>query len=280
MLTRWLWSNFEFIIFVVLFLIMNTFLFNDIIFGPVSSRRLGSSLGINLLPPELKICTYNCIYCECGWTSGRKLQDSEFPSRDLVRKALQDRLNELRKYGDIPDAITYAGNGEPTLHPDFEGIVDDSIRIRDLISPESRIVVLSNGSLAHRENVKRALLKVDQNVLKLDSGIEDTFRIMNQPPARWKLSDIISNLKSFNGKLTVQTLFIRGEFNGKKIDNTTDKEVTELIKLYKNIRPSEVMVYTIARGTPTRGLERVSYDELKSIAARIEGIGIKTQISG
>jgi wyosine [tRNA(Phe)-imidazoG37] synthetase (radical SAM superfamily) len=265
---------------VVLFSIMNTFLFSDIIFGPVSSRRLGSSLGINLLPPELKICTYNCIYCECGWTTSRKLPDSEFPSRDLVRKALQDRLNELRKYGDFPDAITYAGNGEPTLHPDFEGIVDDSIQIRDLISPESQIVVLSNGSLAHMENVKRALLKVDQNVLKLDSGIEDTFRALNQPPAGWKLSDIISNLKSFNGKLTVQTLFIRGEFNGKKIDNTTDKEVAELLNLYNNIRPSEVMVYTIARGTPIRGLERVPYDELKSIAARIEGIGIKTQISG
>jgi wyosine [tRNA(Phe)-imidazoG37] synthetase (radical SAM superfamily) len=259
---------------------MNTFLFSEIIFGPVSSRRLGSSLGINLLPEGLKICTYNCIYCECGWTCERKLRDSEFPARDLVRKALQGRLTELRKSGNTPDAITYAGNGEPTLHPDFEGIVDDSISLRDLLSPESKIVVLSNGSLSYRENVKRALLKVDQNVLKLDTGIEDTFRSLNQPPEEWKISDIINNFKSFNGKLIVQTLFIRGEFRGKKIDNTTDKELTELVKMYKEIHPSEVMVYTIARGTPARGLEHILYNELKSIAARIESIGIKTQVSG
>jgi wyosine [tRNA(Phe)-imidazoG37] synthetase (radical SAM superfamily) len=259
---------------------MNTFLFSDIIFGPVSSRRLGSSLGINLLPAGLKICTFNCIYCECGWTCNRNLPDSEFPPREIVKSALQDHLLELRDTGNFPDAITYAGNGEPTLHPDFEGIVEDSINIRNLLSPESRIVVLSNGSLSHRENVKRALLKADQNILKLDSGIEDTFKALNQPPEGWKLSDIINNLKSFNGKLTVQTLFIRGEFRGKKIDNTSGKEIRELLELYREINPSEIMVYTIARGTPVRGLERIPYDELKSIAAIIEKIGIKTQVSG
>ena len=259
---------------------MSTFLFNDIIFGPVSSRRLGSSLGINLLPAGLKVCTFNCIYCECGWTCNRNLPDSEFPPRHIVKKALQDRLLELKEYSVIPDAITYAGNGEPTLHPDFEGIVDDSISIRDEMSPESRIVVLSNGSLSHRENVKRALLKVDQNILKLDTGIEDTFRALNQPPEEWKLQNIINNLKSFNGKLIIQTLFIRGEFRGKKIDNTTREEIGELLKLYREIKPSEVMVYTIARDTPIRGLERIPYDELKSIAAEIEAIGINTQVSG
>ena len=264
----------------LLFSTMNTFLFDSIIFGPVSSRRLGSSLGINLLPPGLKICTYNCIYCECGWTSQRKLEDSEFPSRNLIKEALKDRLSELRKSGDIPDAITYAGNGEPTLHPEFEGIVDDSIELRDLISPESKIVVLSNGSLSHIETVKRALLKVDQNILKLDSGIEGTYRALNQPPAGWKLADIVANLKNYNGELTIQSLFIRGMFRGIKIDNTTDKEIAELIKLYKDIRPSEVMVYTIDRGTPARGLERIPYVELESIAQRIRETGITTQVSG
>lgn len=259
---------------------MSTFLFDDIIFGPVSSRRLGSSLGINLLPPGLKICTYNCIYCECGWTSRKKPDDSEFPSRALVRKALKDRLIELRKEGATPVSITYAGNGEPTLHPDFEGIVDDCIEIRDLIAPDSKIVVLSNGSLSHKDNIKRALLKVDQNILKLDSGIEETYRILNQPLSGLSLKDIINNLKAFNGELTIQTLFIRGEFRGRKIDNTTDKELDELVKLYRNIRPSEVMVYTIDRGTPIRGLERIPIDKLKSIAARIEEIGIMTQVSG
>jgi len=258
---------------------MDTFLFNDIIFGPVSSRRLGSSLGINLLPTGLKICTYNCIYCECGWTCKRNLSDSEFPPRDLVKKALQDRLNELSESGIYPDAITYAGNGEPTLHPEFEGIIEDSIEVRNLLSPGSKIAVLSNGSLSHKENVRRALLKVDQNILKLDSGIEETYKLLNQPPDEMNLNDIVSNLKNFNGKLIVQTLFIRGEFRGKKIDNTTEKEITELLRLYKDIHPTEVMAYTIARGTPVRGLERIPYSELKAIAARIEATGIKTQIS-
>lgn len=258
---------------------MGTFLFNDIIFGPVSSRRLGSSLGINLSPAGLKICTFNCIYCECGWTCNRDLADFEFPPRNLVKKSLQNRLMELSKSGMLPDAITYAGNGEPTLHPEFEGIIEDSIQIRNFHSPESKIAVLSNGSLSHRENIKRALLKVDQNILKLDTGIEDTFRAMNQPLDDMSLHDIVSNLKNFNGKITVQTLFIRGEFRGKKIDNTTKKEIKELLKLYKEIHPIQVMVYTIARGTPVRGLERIPFDELKSIAASIKAIGIKTQIS-
>lgn len=259
---------------------MGTFLFNDIIFGPVSSRRLGSSLGINLLPSKLKICTFNCIYCECGWTCKRDLADTEFPPRDLVKKELHNRLIELSKSGSLPDAITYAGNGEPTLHPEFEGIIEDSIQVRDLLSPDSKIAVLSNGSLAHKENVKRALLKADQNILKLDTGIEDTFRVLNNPPDELKLQDIVTSLKNFHGKLTIQTLFTRGEFRAVKIDNTTRKEINELLKLYKEINPIEVMVYTIARSTPARGLERIPYDELKSIAVRIEEIGIKTQISG
>lgn len=258
---------------------MGTFLFNDIIFGPVSSRRLGSSLGINLLPAGLKVCTYNCIYCECGWTCKRNLADSEFPPRDLVKKALQDRLLEFSESGLYPDAITFAGNGEPTLHPEFEGIIEDSIQVRNLLSPGSEIAVLSNGSLSYKENVKRALLKVDQNILKLDTGIEDTYRSLNQPPDEMRLNDIISNLKNFNGKIIVQTLFIRGDFRGKKIDTTTEKEIKELLKLYQKIHPIEVMVYTIDRGTPARGLERIPYDELKRIATRIEAIGIKTQIS-
>jgi wyosine [tRNA(Phe)-imidazoG37] synthetase (radical SAM superfamily) len=258
---------------------MGTFLFKDIIFGPVSSRRLGSSLGINLLPEGLKICTFNCIYCECGWTCRRKLPDSEFPPRKLVKKSLKSRLLELSKSGELPDAITYAGNGEPTLHPEFEGIIDDSIQLRDLLSPESRVAVLSNGSLAHKENVRRALLKVDQNILKLDTGIEETFKTLNQPPDNMSIQDIISCLKSYNGKLIVQTLFVRGEFRGKKIDNTTGKEIEALLRLYREIHPSEIMVYTIDRGTPARGLERISHDELKSISLKIEAIGIKTQIS-
>jgi wyosine [tRNA(Phe)-imidazoG37] synthetase (radical SAM superfamily) len=256
-----------------------TFLFDDIIFGPVLSRRLGSSLGINLLPSCMKVCTFNCIYCECGWTGNRDLTKSDYPSRSEVREALESRLNDLVTYGSPPDSITYAGNGEPTLHPDFEGIVEDSIKVRNNISPQSKIVVLSNGSLADKNNIRRALLKVDQNILKLDTGFEDTFRALNQPPDNIRLSNIIRNLKSFKGKLIIQTLFIRGTYRGKKIDNTEEKEIGELLKLYQVICPEMIMVYTIARGTPIDGLERISYQELKRIADMIEDTGIKTQIS-
>lgn len=204
---------------------------------------------------------------------------SDFPSRSEVRQALKARLKDLLEYGVPPDSITYAGNGEPTIHPDFEGIVEDSISIRNSISPESKIVVLSNGSLADRENISCALLRVDQNILKLDTGFEDTFMALNQPPGNIRLSGIIHNLKSFKGKLIIQTLFIRGKYHGKWIDNTTEKEICELLNLYQDICPEMVMVYTIARGTPIEGLERISYQELKRIADRIEELGIKTQIS-
>lgn len=256
-----------------------TFLFDEVIFGPVASRRLGSSLGINLLPSCRKVCTFNCIYCECGWTGSGDLAKHNFPSRSDVRKTLETRLKDLVEYGIPPDSITFAGNGEPTLHPDFESIVDDSIDIRDHLSPESRIVVLSNGSLADRIDIRRALLKADQNILKLDTGFEETFRALNQPPQSITLSTIIRNLKGFEGKLIIQSLFIRGEYHGKWIDNTTENEISELLKLYCEIRPEMVMVYTIARETPIEGLERITYKELKSIADRIEGLGIKTQIS-
>jgi len=256
-----------------------TFLFDEVIFGPVTSRRLGSSLGINLLPSCRKVCTFNCIYCECGWTGSRDLTKSDYPTRSDVRSALEVRLQELSEKGIPPDSITFAGNGEPTLHPDFEGIVDDSISLRNNISPVSKIVVLSNGSLADRKNIRHALLKVDQNVLKLDTGYEETFRVLNHPPESIRLSDIIHNLKSFNGKLIVQTLFIRGSYQGKWIDNTTEKEISELLKLYQDIYPEMVMVYTFARGTPIEGLDRISYQELKNIADRIEELGIRTQIS-
>lgn len=256
-----------------------TFLFDEVIFGPVTSRRLGSSLGINLLPSCRKVCTFNCIYCECGWTGSRDLAKHDFPSRSEVRQALETRLNDLAEYGVPPDSITFAGNGEPTLHPDFEGIVDDSINLRNRISPESKIVVLSNGSLADRENIRHALLKADQNILKLDTGFEETFRALNQPPENISLSAIIQHLKNFKEKLIIQSLFIRGEYHGKWIDNTTENEISELLKLYREICPEMVMVYTIARGTPIKGLARISYKELKSIADRIEDLGIKTQIS-
>jgi wyosine [tRNA(Phe)-imidazoG37] synthetase (radical SAM superfamily) len=257
---------------------MATFLFEDVIFGPVNSRRLGVSLGLNLVPVNRKVCTFNCIYCECGWTNDRHLPSDGFPSRELIAESLEKKLRELRSGGLLPDALTYAGNGEPTLHPDFGGVIDDTIRIRDKYSPESKVVVLSNASLADRPGIREALARADRNILKLDTGIEDTFQLLNQPPASISLKDIIHNLKLFDRNLIIQTLFIRGSHKGTEIDNTTEEEIKALLSLYNEIMPDEIQAYTIARDTPVTGLDKIPLPELEAIAARIEKLGIETSV--
>jgi wyosine [tRNA(Phe)-imidazoG37] synthetase (radical SAM superfamily) len=257
---------------------MATFLFEDIIFGPVISRRLGISLGINLVPVNRKVCTFNCIYCECGWTNARHLPSEGFPSRKLIADRLRTKLHDLRSPGLLPESLTFAGNGEPTLHPEFSGIIDDTIHIRDEMARESKIVVLSNASLAHRPGIKEALMRSDRNILKLDTGIEATFKKLNQPPAGISLEDIIRNLKLFHQNLIIQTLFVRGTHKGNVIDNTTDKEIAALLELYYEIRPMEVQVYTIARDTPIGSMNKVKRDELEPIASRIRKLGIDVSV--
>ena len=259
---------------------MATFLFEDVIFGPVNSRRLGVSLGINLVPVNHKVCTFNCIYCECGWTNENYLSSDGFPSRELIARGLEQKLVELRSAGLVPDALTYAGNGEPTLHPDFAGVIDDTIRIRDRYAPESKVVVLSNASLAHRDGIKDALLRADRNILKLDTGIQETFLRLNQPLVNISLEDIIHNLKLFDKNLIIQTLFIRGSHKGKVIDNTSGEEIKALLALYEEIRPAEVQVYTIARDTPVAGLEKIPVSDLETIAERAKKLGIETFVFG
>ena len=200
---------------------MSTFLFDRIIFGPVKSRRLGVSLGINLLPATRKMCNFNCIYCECGWTTDKTADKSALPKRDEIYRALERKLSEMKSKKSAPDVITFAGNGEPTLHPDFPAIVDDTIELRNRYFPEARIAVLSNSTTITIPSVKEALLKVDQNILKLDSGFDLTVRVHNQPRVNVKVAELIGNLRKFNGQLIIQTLFLRGTHNGKSIDNTT-----------------------------------------------------------
>jgi wyosine [tRNA(Phe)-imidazoG37] synthetase (radical SAM superfamily) len=260
---------------------MSTFLFNDIIFGPVKSRRLGVSLGINLLPTKRKICNFNCIYCECGWTRDIEKAVSHLPSRDQVYKALEAKLIEMTESGKSPDVITYAGNGEPTLHPGFPGIIDDSISLRDKYFPKSRIAVLSNSTTINKPLIRAALLKVDMNILKLDSAFESTLKILNQSGTTIKIEELIKNLVSFNGKVIIQTLFIRGIYNNIVIDNTTQVEIDEWLKAIKRINPSEVMIYTISRDTPEESqLKKVPVKELHEIAEMVGLMGIKTQVSG
>jgi wyosine [tRNA(Phe)-imidazoG37] synthetase (radical SAM superfamily) len=260
---------------------MSTFLFDKIIFGPVRSRRLGVSLGINLLPATKKICNFNCIYCECGWTNASQGERSSFPGREEVRNALDRKLAQMLAGNHRPDVITFAGNGEPTLHPDFPEIVDDTIELRNKYFPDSKIAVLSNSTTITVPRVREALLKVDQNILKLDSGFDLTVRVHNQPGVNFKVSGLIGNLRNLKGQLIIQTLFLRGRYNGRMIDNTTPEELEAWLKAVDLIRPSEVMIYTISRDTPEGGqLSKVPVSELKRIAAMVNKLGIKTRVSG
>jgi wyosine [tRNA(Phe)-imidazoG37] synthetase (radical SAM superfamily) len=260
---------------------MATFLFDEIIFGPVKSRRLGVSLGINLLPVKMKICNFNCIYCECGWTRDIEKAVSHLPRREEVYEDLYLKLSGMKARNEPIDVITFAGNGEPTLHPEFPGIIDDSIILRDKYFPKAKIAVLSNSTTITNPLVKASLLKVDKNILKLDSAIDSTIKTHNQPRVNINVEELINNLAGFNGKLIIQTLFIRGIFNNKIIDNTTPAEINAWLKAIERIKPSEVMIYTISRDTPEDGqLKKVPVKELREIAALVEKLGIKTQISG
>jgi len=260
---------------------MATFLFDEIIFGPVKSRRLGVSLGINLLPTKRKICNFNCIYCECGWTTDIESAKGNLPGRRDVYKALEQKLSEMKTANESPDVITYAGNGEPTLHPEFSGIINDSITLRNKYFPKAKIAVLSNATNITKPGIRSALLKVDQNILKLDSAFDLTVKIHNQPNGSLNVEDLIKNLAGFDGNVIIQTLFLRGEFKGTDIDNTTPEEIAAWLKALERIKPSEVMIYTISRDTPVGAkLKKVPLKELKEIAAKVEKLGFKTQVSG
>jgi len=259
---------------------MATFLFDKIIFGPVKSRRLGVSLGVNLLPADRKVCNFNCIYCECGWTREDHLK-SPLPAREEVRKALENKLNEMNEAGTQPDVITFAGNGEPTIHPDFAGIIDDTVTLRNQLCPSASIAVLSNATMINREEIRNALLKTDRNILKLDSAFDKTVRLHNQPGSGYSVAETIESLKLFRGDVTIQTLFLRGRYNGINIDNTTPEELEAWLTAIREIAPREVMIYTIHRDTPEGGrLFKVPQKELEEIAAMVNELGIETQVSG
>jgi wyosine [tRNA(Phe)-imidazoG37] synthetase (radical SAM superfamily) len=259
---------------------MATFLFDEIIFGPVKSRRLGVSLGINLLPVSRKICNFNCIYCECGLTGDTKELKGKLPSREDVYKALEIKLSEMKDRGEKPDVITYAGNGEPTLHPDFPGIIDDSIVLRNKYFPKAEIAVLSNATTIGEKRIREALLKTEKNILKFDSAIGSTVTLHNNPNGNPDINELINNLAAFEGKVIIQTMFLRGEYEGKTIDNTTPQELSAWIEAIKIIKPSEVMIYTISRDTPEGGkLVKVPEKELREIAEIVEKAGFRTQVS-
>ena len=255
-----------------------TSLYDNIIFGPIRSRRLGLSLGVNLLPIESKLCSFDCIYCECGWNDehpGKR----RFNAREDVYNMLDETLQKMVADGTPPDVITFAGNGEPTMHPDFENIIEDTIALRDKHCPNAKVSVLSNATQIHREDVCRALRRVDNNILKLDSAFDATVQLVNKPQGNYTVARTVELLKAFNGELILQTMFLRGEYLGKRVDNTTEEEVLAWLKLVEEIGPKQVMVYSLDRDTPCQTLEKVEKDELRLIAERVEALGIKCSVA-
>jgi len=259
---------------------MATFLFEEIIFGPVKSRRLGNSLGVNLLPETTKMCNYNCIYCECGWTKVFKSENSDgLHSRLEIQVALKEKLKAMKETNEPLDVITFAGNGEPTMHPEFPGIIDDTLALRDMYFPEVKVSVMSNAAYVDQKDVFEALSRVDMNILKLDSAMESTFRIINRPTGKFTLDKLINNLKLFKGNFILQTLFLRGTVKERIIDNTSGEEVQAWLNILKEIRPSKIMVYTFARDTPVEGLQKIPADELREIALQAEELGFDVEIT-
>lgn len=256
-----------------------TALYHDIIYGPVHSRRLGLSLGVNLLPTESKLCSFDCIYCECGWNAehpgGRR-----FNGREEVRTHLEEALQRMADAGTPPDVITFAGNGEPTLHPEFEAVIGDTLALRDRYCPQAKVSVLSNATQLHRDDVCRALLHVDNNILKLDSAFDATVRQIDHPQnPNYTVRGVVEAMKRFEGRMILQTMFLRGTCDGAPVDNTTETEVGAWLQLVEEIRPRQVMVYSLDRDTPCPTLERVPREELQGIAARVEALGIPCSVA-
>lgn len=257
---------------------METKLFGSIIFGPINSRRLGVSLGINLLPTDSKLCNFDCVYCECGWTDLKSAPKFRFNDRNEIKSALESSLYQLSEQHSALNSITFAGNGEPTLHPEFDIIIDDTIALRNKYFPNALISVLSNSLTLNNSKVVSALKKIDKRILKLDAGTEELFQLIDQPLNKRTLEWVVYHLNQFNGDLTIQTMFLKGIHKGKEIDNTMDVEIKSWLELLKIVNPKEVMIYSIDRPTPERSLQKIPLEKLQQIGKRVEGIGIKALI--
>lgn len=249
---------------------MSTIIYPSPIYGPVHSRRLGLSLGINLMPPDGKICTFDCLYCECGFNAERRTR-SPHPSREVVAEALERQLIAMHNKGQHPDVLTFAGNGEPTSNPHFAGIIDDTIRLRNRWCPEAKISVLSNSTFIGRRDIREALMKVDNNILKLDTVDNEYIRRVDRPTQpSYDVKKIIEHLKGFNGHVIIQTMFMKGDGT----DNTSEQYVAPWLEALRDIKPQSVMIYTIDRETPDQKLQKATPEELDAIRNRVIAIGI------
>ena len=257
-----------------------TVLFHSTVFGPIHSRRLGVSLGINLMPDDGKVCSFDCLYCEAGFNAQGK-GTSGLPSRDQVRRQLESRLIEMHEKGESLDVITFSGNGEPTLHPDFPHVIDDVLELRDKYYPDAKVSVLTNSTMIFNPEVAVALKKADNNILKLDSASENTMRLIDRPNSKdFSVEKVINGLCQFEGSGIIQTMMLRGSHEGVVVDNTTDEEISALVNAYMRIRPREIMIYSLDRSTPEEQLVKVEKEELIKIGKRIqESTGISVQVN-
>lgn len=256
-----------------------TVLFHSTVFGPIHSRRLGVSLGVNLMPNDGKVCSFDCLYCEAGFNA-QGTGNSGLPSRQETASQLESKLKGMKDNGETLDVITFSGNGEPTLHPEFSGVIDDTLSLRDKYFPEAKVSVLTNSTRIFDDNVANALNRVDNNILKLDSAIESTMRLIDRPVAgSFTVERVVEALKRFGGKGIIQTMILRGEHAGKTVDNTTETEIHALIDAYKAISPREVMLYSLDRSTPAEHLIKVEKEELERIADKIRQAGIQVSVS-
>lgn len=257
---------------------MSTIIYPSPIFGPVHSRRLGVSLGINLLPADGKVCTFDCLYCECGFNATHRAH-MPMPTRDEVAEALENRLSTMKAEGAALDVLTFAGNGEPTIHPHFPEIIDDTLRLRDKYFPLAKVSVLTNATLVARPAVFEALSRVDNNILKLDTVNEEYIRFVDRPTSAYNLAQIVERLAAFGGNAVIQTMFMKGVVDGKSVDNTGDEYVLPWLEAVKKIAPREVMIYTIDRETPQEGLLKATHEELDRIVALLRAEGIAATAS-
>lgn len=250
-------------------------LFDSIVYGPIRSRRLGVSLGVNLMPTTAKLCTFDCVYCECGWN--QPILHPTLPTRDEVREALRTQLSAHQSQLDV---ITFSGNGEPTLHPDFLGIIEDTCALRDEYCPKAKVSVLSNSTQLGRKDVVEALRLCDNRILKLDSAIDTTMRLVDKPVnAQLTVGQVVEWLKVFDGDFTLQTCFLRGVYEGQVIDNTTDEELKAWYDIVDTLRPKQVMIYVIDRETPLKTLEKIPANKMEAIAAPLRKKGIDIVVS-
>ncbi|MBO4645655.1 MAG: radical SAM protein [Bacteroidales bacterium] len=254
------------------------FLWESIAFGPIHSRRLGSSLGINISPTDVKICSFDCIYCECGWTLTKEILPSRFAPADIILQAIEDKLKRCREEQTHIDSITFSGNGESTLHPQFPEIIDRLTVLRDHYYPGTAITCLSNATQLQNEAVRQALLKIENPMLKLDAGLPSLYQLINRPTIPVNLEDTIAGLRAFHGQFIMQSMFLKGEVDGIPFDNSSGENLAAWLEDVRLLRPRKVVLYSLDRETPAKKLIKIYINDLETIAEKVRALGIEAQV--